>query len=607
METIKLTINGQEVETQKGNTVLEAAQENDIYIPTLCFLKDINEIAACRMCVAEFDKMGIKPTCTLQASEGMIVQTDSEKVIKSRKNTLELLASYHTFECWTCAREDSCHFFDMMKLYNVDDVYKHDFDLPKKERVINISNAITLDSSKCVHCSSCVAVCEKIATPGVLDFTDRGFDTIIAPTNCGETLDDVACISCGLCTKVCPTAAIIETDHTKRVYDAIRDPHLHVIAQIDPAVRAAIGEEFGYDIGTPIEEVDGKFMSALKELGFDEITHTNLAEDLAVMESSTEFIERFQKQLNDEEGHLPLFSSCSPSWVEYLEQYRPEYIEHLSSAKTPHMMQGALIKNLYGKEIYGKDGSEIYMVTISPCTAHKSEMNRDEAEVDGTRDVDAVLTTREIARMIKDSGINLRRLKETNVESGVTEYTGSSSTIFGITGGVVESTLRTVYRTMENSELPELDFKPLQDASQDIKEATIEIAGIDVNVAVVHGGTGIEKMFEILDQEEAKKEAGKPFKQYHFIEFMGCPGGCVNGGGQPIVREEYMNGLDVTNLRAQSLKDSTEHAYKVREPHNNPVARAIYDEYLGGPGSADAMKYLHTTHTDRSYTLKIKY
>lgn len=595
---VNININGKDIQVEKGTTVLQAAQDNGIYIPTLCFLKEINEIAACRMCVAEFDRMGIKPTCTLEANEGMIVQTDSEKVINSRKNTLELLASYHSFECWTCAREDSCHFYDMMNLYNADDVYVHDYDLPKKERVINESSAITLDSAKCVHCSSCIAVCEKIQTIGTLDFMDRGFDTIIAPTNVGETLDNGSCIACGLCTKVCPTAAITETSHIDQVEEAIRDPHLHVIAQIDPAVRAAIGEEFGYEIGTPIEEYDAKFMNALKQLGFDEITHTNLAEDLAIMESSYEFLDRFQDHLNGDEAHLPLLSSCSPSWIKYLEQFRPEYLANSSTLKSPHMMQGAFIKSVYGKEVYGKDGSEIYMVSISPCTAHKSEMSRDDMEVDGARDVDAVLTTREIARMIKDKRISLKTMDTEVPHDTIEEYTGSS-TIFGISGGVMEATLKTVYSTMQSSELPDIDFTQLRDVEQDIKEATINIAGLDVNVAVVHGGQGIKKMFEILDEENMKKEADLPYKQYHFIELSGVPGGDVNGGGQPIVREEFMSGLDVTKLRANSLLNSSEHTSKVREAHNNPEVKRVYDEYLNNPGSVEAKKYLHTAYTDK--------
>lgn len=602
MSKVNLTINGQEVSVEKGTTVLEAAQDQGIYIPTLCYLKEINEIAACRMCVAEFDRMGLKPTCTLEATEGMNVQTESEKVVASRKQTLELLASYHTFECWTCARENTCHFYDMMEYYNVDDVYKHEYDLPAKERVMNISKSITLDSSKCVHCSSCVAVCDKIATPATLDFVERGFDTIIAPTNCGETLDDIACISCGQCTKVCPTAAVIETDHIGRVKQALRDPHLHVVVQVAPAVRVAIGELFEYPIGTPVETVEGKMFNALHKLGFDEITDTNFAADLTIMEEGTEFIGRIQKHLNGEEADLPMFTSCSPGWVRYIEQYRPEYLENLSSAKSPHMMQGAFVKNIYAKDHYGKDGSEIYMVSIMPCTAKKYEIDRPEMEVDGVRDVDAVLTTRELARMIKDAQIDFRNLEDYNPDTDLTQYTGAAG-LFGATGGVMEAAIRTVYNQLEGKDLEDLDLCQVRGVDQDIKEATVQVAGVDVNVAIVHGGQGIKKMFEILDQEQAKKDAGEDFKQYHFIEFMGCPGGCVNGGGQPIVREEFMTGLDVAALRAQALYNQ-DLKDDIRQSHNSPAIKRTYENYLEAPGSKIAHKYLHTTYNDESYKLK---
>ncbi len=602
MSKVNLTINGNEVSCEKGTTVLEAAQAQGIYIPTLCYLKEINEIAACRMCVAEFERMGLKPTCTLEASEGMNVQTESEKVVESRKKTLELLASYHTFECWTCAREDSCYFYDMMEYYNVDDVYKHEYDLPAKDRILNISDSITLDSSKCVHCSSCIAVCEKIATPAVLDFTNRGFDTIIAPTNCGETLDDVACISCGQCTKVCPTAAIIETDHIGRVKQALRDPHLHVVVQVAPSVRVAIGEMFEYPIGTPLQETEGKLFNALNQLGFDEITDTNFAADLTIMEEGTEFIGRIQKHLNGEEADLPMFTSCSPGWVKYIEQFRPEYLDNLSTAKSPHMMQGAFVKNIYAKDNYMKDGSEIYMVSIMPCTAKKSEIERPEMEQDGIRDVDAVLTTRELGRMIKDAGIDFRHLEDFEPSSGLSEYS-SAAGLFGASGGVMEAAVRTVYNHLEGKDLPNLSLEQVRGVNESIKEATLQVAGIDVNVAIVHGGQGIKKMFEILDQENEKKEAGKAYKQYHFIEFMACPGGCVNGGGQPIVREEFMSGLDVAALRAQALYNHDE-AGEIRQSHNNATIKKVYDKYLEAPGSKIAHKYLHTSFRDQSYKLK---
>lgn len=599
---VNLTINNQQLSVEKGTTVLKAAQDAGIYVPTLCYLKEINEIAACRMCVAEFDKMGLKPTCTFEANEGMVVQTESEKVVASRKATLELLASYHTFECWTCARENTCHFFDMMEYYNVDDVYKHEYNLPAKERVMNISSSITLDSSKCVHCSSCVAVCEKVVTCGTLDFVDRGFDTIIAPTSVGATLDDIACISCGQCTKVCPTAAVIETDHIQKVKKALRDPHLHVVVQVAPSVRVAVGELFEYPIGTSVETVEGKLFNSLNKLGFDEITDTNFAADLTIMEEGTEFIGRIQDHLDGNDADLPMFTSCSPGWVRYIEQYRPEYLDCLSTAKSPHMMQGAFVKNIYAKDHYGKDGSEVFMVSIMPCTAKKYEIDRPEMEVDGVRDVDAVLTTREIARMIKDAQIDFRNLEDYNPKSDLTEYTGAAN-IFGATGGVMEAALRTVYHTLEGKDLPNLSLAQVRGNDSDIKEATVKVAGIDVNVAIVHGGKGMKRMFEILDAEKAKQEAGKEFKQYHFIEFMACPGGCVNGGGQPIVREEFMDGLDVASLRAQALYNSDVEG-TLRQSHNNPAVQNTYDKYLERPGSKIAHKYLHTTYNDESSNLK---
>ena len=598
---VNLTINNQQLAVEKGTTVLKAAQDAGIYVPTLCYLKEINEIASCRMCVAEFDKMGLKPTCTLEANEGMNVQTESEKVVNSRKATLELLASYHTFECWTCARENTCHFYDMLEYYNVDDVFKHSYDLPTKDRVMNISTAITLDSSKCVHCSSCVAVCEQVVTCATLDFIDRGFDTIIAPTNTGETLDEIACISCGQCTKVCPTAAVIETDHIQRVKKAIRDPHLHVVVQVAPSVRVAVGELFEYPIGTSVKEVEGKLFNSLNQLGFDEITDTNFAADLTIMEEATEFIGRIQGHLDGQET-LPMFTSCSPGWVRFIEQYRPDYLDSLSSAKSPHMMQGAFVKNIYAKDHYGKDASEIFMVSVMPCTAKKYEIERPEMEVDGVRDVDAVLTTREIARMIKDAQIDFRNLEDYNPKSDLTEYTGAAN-LFGATGGVMEAALRTVYYTLEGKELPNMELTQVRGVETDIKEATVKVAGIDVNVAIVHGGKGMRKMFDILDAEKAKEEAGEVFKLYHFIEFMACPGGCVTGGGQPIVREEFMDGLDVAKLRAQALYDS-DAAGEIRQSHNNLAVQKTYEKYLERPGSKIARKYLHTTYNDESKNIK---
>ncbi|XMB67685.1 [FeFe] hydrogenase, group A [Mycoplasmatota bacterium zrk1] len=591
MNKIKLTINNQEVEVNKGTTILEAARSLDIKVPTLCYLKGISDIGACRMCVAEIEGMGLKATCNLEANEGMKVQTESEEVVKSRIRTLELLASTHTFECWTCPREESCYFYDYLQFYNVENTYHDDHKFMSNTRIINESTAITLDSGKCVQCGACTQVCAKIQTPATLDFNNRGIDTIIAPTSCGETLDDIACISCGQCSKVCPTAAIIETNHIKRVEAAIKDPNKFVVVQMAPAVRAAIGEPFEYPIGTPVREVEGKMYRALKELGFDLVTDTNYAADLTIMEEGTEFIDRVKNG-----GPLPLFTSCSPGWLRYIEQYRPEYLPNLSSAKSPHMMQGAFMKNFYAPDELNKDASEVYMVSIMPCTAKKYEIARPEMEQDGIRDVDAVLTTRELARMIKQHGINFRHLEDYKPENELAQYTGAG-TIFGASGGVMEAAVRTVYEILEGEPLPNLDIHAVRGVEENIKEATLKLpkTGLEVNVAIVHGGQGIKKMFEILDKGE---------KEYHFIEFMGCPGGCVNGGGQPIVREEFMQGLDVAELRAHALYQSDKEDVEFRKSHMSPVIQRAYEKYLEKPGSHAAHKYLHTTYTDQSHKLK---
>ena len=589
MSKVNLTINGIDVSVEKGTTVLEAAQAEGIYIPTLCYLKEINDVAACRMCVAEFERMGLKPTCTLEANEGMKVETESEKVVASRRQTLELLASYHSFECWTCARENTCHFYDMMEYYNVDDVFKHEYDLPAKERVMNVSSAITLDTGKCVHCSSCVAVCEKIVTPGTLDFVDRGFDTIIAPTNVGSTLDDIACISCGQCVKVCPTAAITETSHSKQVKSAIRDRNKHVVVQVDPAVSAAIGEMFEYPMGTSITEMEGKLYNAINQLGFDEITDTNFATDLTVMETSTDFIGRLQKQLNNEVAHLPMFTSTNAGWIRYVEQYNPEYLDNLSKAKSPHMMQGAFIKNVYAKEVLKKDPSNVYVVSVLPGTAEKYEIERPEMEVDGVRDVDAVLTTRELAIMIKDANIDFRNLEAYKPASELATFTGFGKQV-NLLDGILESSLRTVSANLDNKELPAVTFAPVN-GRDDIQEASLTLAGVEINVLSVFGGKAMKELFNILEGD----------KQYHFVEIYDNLGAALNGGGQPIQREEYMEGLDVLSLRKQALETMDA---EQRVAHNNQTVKVAYDKYLERPGSGFAQKLFHTTYRNESYKLK---
>ncbi|XMB86541.1 [FeFe] hydrogenase, group A [Mycoplasmatota bacterium WC44] len=589
----KITLNGKQLNVKGGQTILNVAFEQGIEIPTLCFLKEINEIGFCRMCVVEVEgEKDLVSACNTPIKKGMVIHTESQKVVESRQSTLALLANKHRFNCWVCPRGDgTCDFYNQLKDYSVDNFQfgpsegRHDFVIP--------GEGIIQDQTKCILCKRCVAVCNNVVTAKVFKFRDENpNDPIVSPTP-GLPFADAGCIFCGQCTKACPTGTLVETDHIERVERAIRDPKKHVIVQIAPATRTAIGEPFGYPIGTPVREVEGKMYHALKMLGFDEVTDTNYAADLTIMEEGTEFIERITSKLNGEETVLPLFTSCSPGWVRYIEQYRPEYMANLSTAKSPHMMQGAVLKNFYAVNELKKDPKEVYVVSIMPCTAKKYEIERPEMENDGIRDVDAVLTTRELARLIKKNNIDFVNLEDYQPENRFAKYTGAA-TIFGASGGVMEAAIRTVYALLEGKELDNIDLQQVRGVHSEhqIKEATIKVAGIDVNVAIVHGGAGIKKMFEILD--EGKKE-------YHFIEFMGCPGGCVNGGGQPIVKEEYRDKFDVAAARAKALYESDAQDTEYRRSHLNDAVKWTYDNWFEKPGSHAAHKYLHTNYSQKNY------
>jgi NADP-reducing hydrogenase subunit HndD len=591
---ISMTINGTVVEAEQGSSVLEVLQAQDVNVPTLCYLKDLNDVAACRMCVAEVNGTRLQTTCTLQAADGMVVNTETERVNASRKQTLELLASYHSFDCWTCPREKNCDLFDQMRLYNVDDVFKHSFELEGKELKLNLSSSITLDSSKCVHCSSCIAVCDQIAGVGVLEYMERGYDSVISPVFGKGSLDEVNCIGCGLCTKVCPTAAIVERDHIKRVEAALDDPNIFVVAQIDPAVRAAIGEEFGYDIGTPVEVYEGQVFAALQLMGFDDITTTNLAQDFAVVESAHELLHELSQP--EDNNRFPLFSSCSAGWIRYAEQNHPEMLSHISTAKAPHMMQGSFVKNFIAHDIYGVDATKLFVVTISPCTAHKTEADRDDMVNDGLKNVDAVITTRELARMIQYARIDFDDLTPVSLESKL-DQSADTLTISTINGGLMEQILRTAQRQTGAEHNQELQYEPIAGHSGLLK-ATVMIQGQEVLVASAQGGKGMQDMMDYLALQESNKAQGLDYEQFHYVEFMGCPGGCINGGGQPILREEYKSGLDVTTLRRQSIEQS-KHFNTHYVPSSNIVT--YYKSKVKEVASPTAKRYLHTTYLDKSF------
>ena len=591
---ISMTINGSVVEAEQGQSVLDVLQAQDVNVPTLCYLKDLNDIAACRMCVAEVNGARLQTTCTLQAADGMVVNTETERVNASRKQTLELLASYHSFDCWTCPREKNCDLFDQMRLYNVDDVFKHSFELEGKELKLNVSSSITLDSSKCVHCSSCIAVCDQIAGVGVLEYMERGYDSVISPVFGKGSLDEVNCIGCGLCTKVCPTAAIVERDHIKRVEAALDDPNTFVVAQIDPAVRAAIGEEFGYDIGTPVETYEGQIFGALQLMGFDDITTTNLAQDFAVIESAHELLHELAQP--EDQNRFPLFSSCSAGWIRYAEQNHPEMLSHISTAKAPHMMQGSFVKNFIARDVYGVDATKLFVVTISPCTAHKSEADRDDMVNDGLKNVDAVITTRELARMIHYARIDIDDVTPVTLQSPL-DQSANALAIPTVNGGLMEQILRTAQRQNGDTIPQEIVYEPIGSNSILLK-ATVMIQGQEVLVASAQGGKGMQDMMDYLAIQASNKAQGLPYEQFHYVEFMGCPGGCINGGGQPILREEYKSGLDVTTLRRKSIEQSI-HYDNQYVPSNDLVN--FYKTKVKEVASPTAKRYLHTTYLDKSF------
>lgn len=584
----KITINGESVKVQNGITILKACEDLGIRIPTLCFLEEINEIGFCRICVVEVEgQQDLISACNTEVSNGMVIETDSETVINSRVASLQLLAGKHRFDCWKCPKEGHCEFYDLLKEY---DVKVEDFGggVGRGNEIIR-GIAIEMDQSKCVLCKRCVAVCQNVVTANVLKFRDEdGMNPYVSPTP-GLSFDDAGCIFCGQCIKVCPTGTLFETDHIKRVKALIQDKSKTVVVQMAPAVRAAIGEEFGYAVGTPVKEIQPKMYHALQLLGFDDVTDVNWAADLTILEEGTELINRIKNG-----GKLPMFTSCSPGWVRYSELYRPEYLENLSTAKSPHMMQGAMIKAYYAPKYLKKEASEVAVVSIMPCTAKKYEISRPEMEVDGVRDVDAVLTVRELAKLIKMQGIDFRNLEGYQPESHLAEFTGAG-TIFGASGGVAEAALRTVYEVLEEKPLEKLEFEVVRGVDFEtyegfIKEATVEIAGMKLNCAVVHGGAALKEMYRRLDENK---------KQYHFIEFMACPGGCVNGGGMPTCNT--MSVEAVIRKRSQSLYDQDSNDTKHRQSHKNPAVTRAYDEFLGEPNGEKSHKYLHTHYSQKDF------
>ena len=573
---INLTIDNHNVQVPKGTTILEAARKAGIDIPTLCFLKEINEVGDCRMCIVEVEgRRGFATSCITKAEDGMVVHTNTPAVVEARRVVLDLIVSNHKIECLKCIRNGNCELQDLCKRFNIQDI---EFEGEMQEhKVDDLSPSIVRDADKCVLCRRCIAACKNVQKIGAIDCINRGFESCISTTN-EKSLNDVNCTFCGQCIEACPTGALHEKDTTEEVWKKIQDPETIVIAQTAPAVRVALGEEFGMKIGT---NVTGKMVTALKRIGFDKVFDTNTGADFTIMEEANEFIERFSSNEN-----LPMITSCSPGWIKFIEMNYPDLLPHLSSCKSPHQMFGALIKTYYAEK-EGIDPKKIYMVSVMPCIAKKFERQREEMVNDGLFDVDNVITTRELARMIKQANIEFTGLEDSEFDSPMGEATGAAA-IFGTTGGVMEAALRTAQDTLTGEDLPKIDFEQVR-GGEGIKRATVNIAGKEIKVVAA---SGLANAREILEEIKSGKA------DYQFVEIMACPGGCVMGGGQPIKSSKIRSEVDVRALRANALYSIDEKS-TIRKSHENPVVKKIYDEFLQKPGSEIAEKLLHTSYTKR--------
>lgn len=576
MEMVNIKINNMPLSVPKGISILEAARTVGIEIPTLCYLKKINEIGACRICMVEVKgARSLVTACVYPVSEGMEIFTNTEKVRKSRKLTLELILSTHDKKCLSCVRSGTCELQQLCKEFGVDDENYFEGENPVHEYDDSADHLIR-DNSKCILCRRCVAACEAQHI-SVIGANARGFDTHIGSAF-EKSLESVSCVSCGQCIVNCPTGALVEKDDTGRVLEALNDPTKYVIVQTAPSIRVTLGESFGMHLGT---NVQGKMVAALRRLGFDKVFDTDFAADLTIMEEAHEFLDRVQNG-----GVLPMITSCSPGWIKYCEHYYPDQLDHLSTCKSPQQMFGAVIKTWYAKKM-GIDPANIVVVGIMPCTAKKFETKRDDQSASGYPDVDIALTTRELARMIDSAGIYFRHLPDEEFDNPLGEGTGAA-VIFGATGGVMEAALRTAVETLTGEELKDPDFTEVR-GTDGIKEATYTVAGKDIKVCVASGLANAHTVMERVKDGTA---------DYQFIEIMGCPGGCVNGGGQPIQHAVVRNFVDLKGIRGAALYEADKNL-PVRKSHESEAIKRVYEDFFGKPGSHVAHEVLHTSYVRR--------
>ena len=577
MEMVNIKINNMPLSVPKGITILEAARYAGVEIPTLCYLKEMNEIGACRMCMVEVTgARSLVAACVFPVNEGMEVFTNSEKVRKSRKTNLELVLSTHNKACLTCVRSGNCELQKLCKDYGVEDAVKYEGAYPEAQYDDSAAHMIR-DNSKCILCRRCVAACDNQAI-SVIGANARGFDTHIG-SPFELPLNDFSCVSCGQCIVHCPVGAIYEKDDTAKVFAAISDPDKYVVVNTAPSIRVTLGEAFGNPVGT---NVTGKMVAALRRLGFDKVFDTDFSADLTILEEATELLDRINNG-----GTLPLITSCSPGWVKYCEHYYPEQIAHLSSCKSPQQMFGAVTKTWYAEKM-NLDPKDIVVVSIMPCTAKKFECGRDDQSASGYPDVDFALTTRELARMIETAGLNFNLLPDEEFDNPLGEGTGAG-VIFGATGGVMEAALRTAVETLTGEELKALEFTEVR-GTEGLKEATYTVAGMEIKVCAASGLKNAQTVMEKIKNGTA---------DYHFVEIMACPGGCVNGGGQPVQPASVHNFVDLKGLRGKALYEADKNL-PVRKSHENEAVKAVYAEYFEKPGSHKAHEILHTHYVARS-------